>query len=46
VATTDFNLQDEQKTWLLDSGHTAAREFLGSWDPSAYVNRHGRGLAR
>jgi NTE family protein len=45
IGTTDFNLTAEQEKWLVDSGHAAAAEFLATWDPSAYVNRHGRKLA-
>jgi NTE family protein len=45
VATTDFALGDAQKQWLLESGRQAARAFLARWDPAAYVNAHGRGLA-
>ena len=45
IGTTDFRLSDAQKGWLLDSGHEAARAFLGEWSPEEYVNRHGRKLA-
>jgi NTE family protein len=45
IGTTDFNLGEEQKQWLLDSGKEAARAFLDEWDSAQYVNSHGRKLA-
>jgi NTE family protein len=45
IATTEFNLTDAQKQWLLSSGHEAAGTFLDQWDPSEYVNSSGRKLA-
>jgi NTE family protein len=45
IGTTDFELTEEQKQWLLDSGKDAARAFLDKWDPAEYVNSHGRKLA-
>jgi NTE family protein len=45
VGTTDFNLSEEQRHWLLHSGHRAAAGFLRAWRPEAYVNRAGRPLA-
>ncbi len=44
IGTTDFDLTDEQRQWLLNSGAEAARSFLDKWDPAAYVNSHGRKL--
>jgi NTE family protein len=44
IGTTDFNLTDKQKQWLLDSGKEAARSFLEQWTPAEYVNSHGRRL--
>jgi NTE family protein len=44
IGATDFDLSDEQKRWLLNSGRTAARAFLDEWDPGQYVNIHGRRL--
>lgn len=45
IGTTEFNLSDEQKQWLLDSGKKAAAEFLGGWSSAEYVNSHNLGLA-
>lgn len=45
VGTTDFNLTAAQRDGLLHSGRDAANAFLSAWDPGAYVNEHGRGLA-
>jgi NTE family protein len=45
IGTTDFALNDEQKQWLLESGADAAKTFLAQWEPTEYVNRHGRKLA-
>jgi NTE family protein len=44
IGTTDFDLSEKQKQWLLDSGKEAAHRFLDEWDPGAYVNSHGRKL--
>lgn len=44
IGTTDFNLSNEQKQWLLDSGKKAAASFLDEWNSAHYVNSHGRGL--
>jgi NTE family protein len=44
IGTTDFNLTDTQKEWLLGSGRDAGNAFLSGWDPSTYVNQHGRTL--
>lgn len=44
IGTTDFNLTEQQKAWLLESGKQAARAFLDEWDPAQYVNSHGRKL--
>jgi NTE family protein len=41
IGTTDFNLTEKQKQWLIDSGKEAARTFLDEWDPGQYVNSHG-----
>jgi len=45
IATTEFNLSEEQKQWLLDSGKKAAAEFLDEWNSTDYINSHHRGLA-
>jgi NTE family protein len=45
IGTTDFNLTEQQKDRLLESGKQTARKFLDEWDPSQYVNSHGRKLA-
>jgi NTE family protein len=44
IGTTDFDLTEQQKLWLLNSGKEAAHAFLDEWDPSQYVNSHGRKL--
>jgi NTE family protein len=44
IGTTQFNLSDAQKQWLLDSGKTAADSFLKEWNPDEYVNSHQRKL--
>jgi NTE family protein len=44
IGTTEFNLSDERKQWLLGSGEQAARAFLQRWDPAEYVNSNGRKL--
>jgi NTE family protein len=44
IGTTDFDLTEDQKQWLLDSGRDAAREFLTQWNPKNYINRNGRRL--
>ncbi len=45
IGTTEFNLSDEQKQWLLDSGKKAAGTFLDGWSSADYINSHHRGLA-
>ncbi|HST54542.1 MAG TPA: patatin-like phospholipase family protein [Solirubrobacteraceae bacterium] len=45
IGTTEFDLDDAGKRWLLDSGHDAAKAFLDSWTPEQYVNRNGQKLA-
>lgn len=45
IGTTDFGLAESDKDWLLNSGRQAGDAFLASWDPSQYVNQHGRRLA-
>jgi NTE family protein len=44
IATTEFDLTETQKQWLVSSGQEAARAFLDQWDPSQYVNSSGRKL--
>lgn len=44
IGTTDFDLTEDQKQWLLDSGQGAASKFLAQWNPENYVNRNGRRL--
>jgi NTE family protein len=46
IGTTDFTLREEQKNWLLESGRTAARSFLDSWNRTDYVNGRGKRLNR
>jgi len=45
IATTEFDLTEAQKQWLVNSGQEAARAFLNQWDPSEYVNSSGRKLS-
>jgi NTE family protein len=45
IGTTEFNLTDDQKGWLLNSGKEAATEFLDAWKPDEYVNSHQRKIA-
>ena len=44
IGTTDFDLTQAQRQWLLESGKEAARKFLDEWQPSQYVNSYGRTL--
>ena len=44
IGTTEFDMTDAQKQWLLSSGQQAAGTFLSQWDPSQYVNSSGRKL--
>ena len=37
VGTTDFDLSEDKKLWLYNSGYKAAREFLNHWSWSEYV---------
>ncbi|MFL5861001.1 MAG: patatin-like phospholipase family protein [Solirubrobacteraceae bacterium] len=41
VRTTDFNIDAATKKALYESGREAAGDFLGRWDPAAYVNSFG-----
>jgi len=45
VGTTDFELTDAQKQWLLQSGRDGAKAFLDDYDPSKYRNTYGKTLA-
>lgn len=45
IGTTEFNLTETQKQWLLGSGKDAAGEFLDKWKPDDYVNSHQRNLS-
>ena len=44
IGTTDFDLTQAQRQWLLESGKEAARKFLDEWQPNQYVNSYGRTL--
>jgi NTE family protein len=44
IGTTDFELTDDQKKWLLQSGRDGAKTFLDTYDPSQYRNTFGRPL--
>ncbi len=39
VRTTEFGLSDEKRARLYESGRTAAREFLRTWDHDVYVRK-------
>ena len=43
VGTTEFDLSDERKLALYNSGRTAAEEFLASWDFEAYIAEFRQG---
>jgi NTE family protein len=45
VGTLDFDLSDERRAALADSGRRAAGAFLDQFDPAAYENAYGRTLA-
>jgi NTE family protein len=45
VGTTQFDLKTAETEELLANGKTAARKFLDDWDPAAYRNQFGHGLA-
>jgi NTE family protein len=36
IAGTDFNLTDEIREWLYNSGYEAAKEFLSTWTFDEY----------
>jgi NTE family protein len=44
IATTQFDLGEPEKQWLLNSGKTKAAEFLDAWSPESYLNSDGRKL--
>ena len=37
IGTTEFDLTDERKLALYNSGRKAAEEFLATWDFDAYI---------
>ena len=43
VGTTEFDLSEERKLALYNSGRTAAEEFLATWDFDAYVAEYRKG---
>ena len=43
VRTTQFDIDKDLASRLFDSGATAARQFLDSWDFGAYVGRYRKG---
>jgi NTE family protein len=43
VGTTEFNLSEERKLALYNSGRTAAEEFLATWNFDAYVEEYRKG---
>jgi NTE family protein len=45
IGTTDFNMTPDQKTFLLNSGREAARNFISAFKRDAYMNTYGRPLA-
>ena len=45
IGTTDFQLGDDQKKWLLQSGRDGAKQFLDSYKPENYRNTYGQTLA-
>ena len=45
VGTLDFDLSDQRRAALAESGRRAARTFLDRFDPAAYRNAYGRTLA-
>ena len=45
VGTTEFDLSEERKLALYNSGRLAAEEFLSTWDFQAYVEEYRKGKA-
>lgn len=45
IGTTDFQLSDDEKKWLLQSGRDGATAFLDSYKPENYRNTFGKTLA-
>jgi NTE family protein len=43
VGTTEFNLSEERKLALYNSGRQAAEEFLATWDFDKYVEEYRKG---
>jgi NTE family protein len=43
VGTTEFEITPDRVQALYQSGHTAATEFLKTWDFQAYIQEHRRG---
>jgi NTE family protein len=43
VGTTEFDLSEERKLALYNSGRMAAEEFLATWDFDAYVAEYRKG---
>jgi NTE family protein len=46
IGTTDFQLTDVQKNWLLQSGRDGAKTFLDTYDRANYRNTYGKTLAQ
>jgi hypothetical protein len=42
VGTAEFDLSDERKEALLQSGRTAGKAYLDGFDPHKYVNTYGQ----
>ena len=41
-SATDFDLTDQDRDWLYNSGYQAGKSFLASWNFEDYVAQRGR----